>query len=191
MSDHPEASGPRVRPLADSPALLSLAAELIRIPQALLPLTPAEAALVEGHMGVLDFPAGATLLREGEESRSAHMLLVLEGQVNVDTRGGGRPDVVAVSVLGPGSIVGEMTLLDGAPRSASCTAVGPVCAATLSRKGLERLVEMQPGVACKLLVGLAQRMADRLRALGAQVQMYAQLAARHKAELDELRHRLR
>jgi CRP-like cAMP-binding protein len=186
MSAHPE-SRPPVRPLAENPVLLERAAELIRLPPTMMPLTPTEAMLVASQMAVVDFPAGATLLREGEASRAAYLLLVLDGQVQVDSQGGGRADAVALSVLGPGSIVGEMALLDGAPRSASCTALGPVRAAGLSRKGLERLIEAHPEVACRLLMGLAQRIADRLRGLGAQVQMYAQLTVEQQAEIERLR----
>jgi CRP-like cAMP-binding protein len=177
----------RVRPLADFPALSNSAAELIGTPQTLLPLNPWEAAAVVAQMGLLHFPAGALVLREGDDSRSEFLLLILEGEIQVDTAASGEPDVVAIAVLGPGSIIGEMALLDGAPRSATCTAVGQVRAVGLSRRGLELLIEQQPRVAAKLMMGLAQRMADRLRGLGQQVQMYAQIAARLQAELDRLR----
>jgi CRP-like cAMP-binding protein len=177
------------RPLVEMPALATLAAELLRTPHAMLQLAPDEAALVVAHMGLIDFPAGTTLFREGDDTRSSHMLLLLEGEVQVDTAASGEPDVVAISVLGPGNIIGEMSLLDGAPRSASCTAVTAVRAAGLGRRGLERLIEEQPKVAAKLMVGLAKRIADRLRALGHQVQMYAQLAGRLQAELEAERGR--
>jgi CRP-like cAMP-binding protein len=177
------------RPMVEMPAMATLAAELLRTPHAMLQLAPDEAALVVGQMGLIDFPAGTTLFREGDDTRSSHMLLLLEGEVQVDTAAAGEPDVVAISVLGPGNIIGEMSLLDGAPRSASCTAITAVRAAGLGRRGLERLIEEQPRVAAKLMVGLAKRIADRLRALGHQVQMYAQLAGRLQAELDAARSR--
>ncbi|MFO1288563.1 MAG: hypothetical protein U1F49_19835 [Rubrivivax sp.] len=45
-----------------------------------------------------------------------------------------------------------------------CTALSPVQAAGLSRRGLEDLMAEQPVVAAKLVVVLATRIADRLRA---------------------------
>jgi CRP/FNR family cyclic AMP-dependent transcriptional regulator len=168
----------RVRPLVEQPSLALRAVELLRTPQALLPLGPAEAGHVVAQMGLVHFAAGTTVLREGDGSRPDFMLLLLEGEVEVDTGASGLPDRVALAVLGPGSIIGEMSLLDGTPRSATCTAVGAVLAAGLSRQGLERLIDEQPRAAAKLMMGLAQRMADRLRGLGDQVQMYAQLADR-------------
>lgn len=159
----------RVRPLAESPLLAERAAELLVTPQTRLPLAAAEAAQVVAQMGVIHFPAGATLIREGDGLRTGHLLLLLEGEVQVQT------EQAPISVLGPGSIVGEMSLIDGAPRSAECTAIGPVLAAGLSRRGLEQLIDEHPRTAAKLLLGLAQRMADRLRALGQQMQMLARL----------------
>ena len=168
MSTPPDALS-RVRPLSELPALAQRAAELLVTPQTRLPLTPTEAAHVVAQMGVVQFPPGATLIREGDEQRTGHLLLLLEGEVQVDT------GEVPISVLGVGNIIGEMSLIDGAPRSAQCTALGPVLAAGLSRRGLEQLIEEQPRAAAKLVTGLAQRLADRLRALGQQVQMLRQI----------------
>jgi CRP-like cAMP-binding protein len=176
-----------VRPISEQPALAERACELLCTPHAMAQLTPVEATLVVAQMWLIPYPAGAVVFREGEQGRSAHLLLLLEGELGVDTGASGRPDVVAISVLGPGSIVGEMTLLDGAPRSATCTAHSPVLAAGLSRKGLERLIAEHPRVAAKLLVGLASRIAERLRALGEQIQFYAALAADQQREIDRLR----
>jgi CRP-like cAMP-binding protein len=80
-----------------------------------------------------------------------------------------------------------MSLLDGSPRSASCTAMSPVRAAGLSRRGLELLLEEQPRVAAKFIAGLSQRIAERLRGLSAQLQLYADLNAQLRTELDALK----
>ena len=175
----------RVRPLAEYPALAERAAVLLSEPKSMVQLTLAEARLVTARMGLVLFPPGSTLLREGAESVSGHMLLLLEGEVSVDSHG----DVgaVALSVISQGEIIGEMALLDGAPRSASCTAISAVQAAGLSRKGFEELMAEDPVVAAKLVVVLAARIADRLRAVSQQVHVYAQLAADRSEELNRLR----
>lgn len=195
MASTHDTPGAAPRPLTESPALAARAADLLRTPGAMLQLAPEEAAAVAARMALVHYAAGATLLREGDQN-AGHLLLLLEGSVEVDTAGASgalgasgpaRADAVAVSVLGPGSIVGEMALLDGAPRSASCTARTPVTAAALSRRALQQLLDEQPRLAAKLLIGLAKRTADRLRALGDQLQMYAQLSARQQQELERLR----
>jgi CRP-like cAMP-binding protein len=178
----------RVRPLAEQPALAEVAAGMLSRPKAMVQLTPQEARLIAAAMGLVTFPAGATLLREGAESASGHMLLILDGEVSVDSEAAGGPEApLALSVLGPGEIIGEMALLDGAPRAVSCTAVSAVLAAGLSRRGLEDLMAAHPVVAAKLVVVLATRIADRLRAVSQQVQVYAQLAAESHQELSRIR----
>ncbi len=103
----------RSRAFDESPALAEQAAELLRRPRAALPLTTAEARTVVACMRLASYPPGSVLFREGDATGAGHLLLLLEGQVSVDT------EQVPISVLGPGSIVGEMNFFDGAPRSAS------------------------------------------------------------------------
>lgn len=178
----------RVRPLIELPALAEVAASMLSRPKAVVQLNLDEARLIAAGMGLVTFPAGATLLREGAESASGHMLLILDGEVSVDSQSaGGGEAPLALSVLGQGEIIGEMALLDGAPRAVSCTAVSAVLAAGLSRKGLEDLMAAHPVVAAKLVVVLATRIADRLRAVSQQVQVYAQLAAESHEELNRMR----
>ena len=173
--------------MANFEALAMRAAELLRTPKALWNLSPADATCVIAYMRLVHFDKGMTLMREGDETQVDYLLLLLDGDVSIETVVDGAPDAVAIAVLGPGSVIGEMALLDGAPRSASCIALSPVQAAGLSRKGLEQLIELHPQVAAKLLVVLASRIADRLRALGEQLQMYAKLSADLQAEVVRLR----
>ncbi len=173
-------AAPRTRPLADFPALAQRAVDLLLIQRALVRLDEADARGIVQYLREVAYPPGATVLRAGEQAN--FMLLLLEGEVAVHPQGddaSGDP----VAVLGPGSVLGEMSLFDGSPRSATCIALSTVRAAGLARKGLERLVVEQPAVAARLMAGLAQQMAERLRAAGDQVMIYAQLN-------DELRERV-
>lgn len=182
-------AGRAARSLAETPALADLAAELLQTGGAMADLAAEDAACVVGYMGLVSFGANAVVFREGDASNTSYMLLVLSGEVSVETadpRGGGQ---VAISVLGPGNMIGEMGLLDGSPRSATCIASTPVQAGGLSRKALERLIEDHPRVGAKLMVGLSKRLADRLRALSDQLHIYAQLTGSLQQELDTLRAR--
>jgi CRP-like cAMP-binding protein len=80
-----------------------------------------------------------------------------------------------------------MALLDGAARSASCTAVTTVQAAGMSHAGLELMAREHPQVAFKMLVYVARNTIDRLRALSEQLQMYDQLNTSLRQEVDHLR----
>ena len=123
----------------------------------------------------------------GDQLHTAHLLLVLEGDVQVDIGGGA--DRAALAVVGPCQMLGEMALLDGGPRSASCTAASPVRAAALSRIGLQRLLDEQPTVAARLLAAIAQRVGERLRGLGDQLALYAQLVDEQRGTIEQMQRR--
>jgi CRP/FNR family transcriptional regulator, cyclic AMP receptor protein len=171
-----ESPASRTRGFEDSPALAQQAADLLRAPRTNFPLSTEDAVRVVNYMRLVNFPRGSVLFREGDDSRSNYMLLLLEGEVAVDTSHGNSADPsVPISVIGPGSVIGEMALIDGAPRSASCTAVSSVVAAGMSRQGLELLLNEHPAVAARLLIVLAQFTAERLRAMSDQLQLYAKI----------------
>ena len=166
---------PRTRAIAESPRLAARAAELLQGFRAFTRLDADDARTVVAYLREVSYSRGELLFRAGDSQASAHLLLLLEGEVAVDT-GTGLGDV-PIAVMGAGSVLGEMALLDGAPRSATCTAMSDVQAAGLARRGLERLIDEHPRVAAKLLVVLAQHMAERLRALDDQLRLYGQLHA--------------
>lgn len=177
------ALAPRTRPLEEVPALAARAAELLCLPSAVAPLALAEARQIVAYMRLVTLPTGAVVFHEGERAGNSYMLLLLEGQVTVDLGAVAASDSVTISAIGPGAIIGEMSMLDATPRSAQCTAMSPIVAAGLSRVGLERLIEEHPKVAAKLAISLAQRLAERVRALGQQLQIYAQLAGGHGQDM--------
>ncbi len=181
----------QVRRLLDAPALAARAVELLVSSDALFTLTADDARCIVGGMSVLSYAKGDTLLREGDDGASGveatEVLLVLEGQVAVDLGLATRPGGVAVASLGPGSFLGEVAALDGLPRSAQCTALSPVHAARLSRASLLDLLDSHPREASKLMATLARCIAERLRAMGQQLQAYDQLAVGLQAEVERLR----
>ncbi len=182
-------AAPRTPPLTERPELAARTVALLRTKSALFDLDDAEARCIVDYMRVVNLPRGATVFREGDAARTDHLLLILAGDVSVDMSDGERVDGLPVSVLGPGSVVGEMALLDGGPRSATCTAMNDVIAAGISRAGLQRLAREHPQVALRLMVAIAQRVGDLLRALGEQLRLYARLNAEQAARLAELERR--
>ncbi len=165
-----------LRRLQDQPGLVELAMQLLRTPNALVTMSDADVRCVANHMQLVTVAAGQVMIREGDSTNTGYLLLLLSGEARVESidasHGGSTMDI---SVVGPGNIIGEMGLLDGAPRSTTCTAVSDVQAAGLSRGALQLLIETHPQVGAHFMVALAKRMADRLRALGEQLGMYAQM----------------
>lgn len=177
----------RSRPLAEVPMLAAQTVEMLRSPHALFGLTADEARVVVGYMRVVTHAKGATLLREGDGRDASEMLLLLDGEVSVDAGTDSPSGSVAIASLGPGSVLGEVALLDGLPRSAQCTALSPVRAAGLTRASLQAMLDQHPRVAAKLMIALSQRITERLRGMGQQLQVYGQLTASLQAEVDRLR----
>jgi CRP/FNR family transcriptional regulator, cyclic AMP receptor protein len=70
---------------------------------------------------------------------------------------------VKISELKDGEFFGEMSLLDDYPRSAEATAVEKTEALGIFRPDLFDLIESNPKLGYKILLGLSKRLASRLR----------------------------
>jgi CRP-like cAMP-binding protein len=174
------------RPLDRFPDLAGSAAELLHSPPALLGLSAEEAKAVVAAMQLFDIPKGATLIEEQDKQDTGQMFLILSGEVSVEVDHLG-PAPVPISVLGAGSLIGEMALLDGQPRSTHCTALSEVQAAGLSRAGLDALIQSRPRVAARLLAEVGCIVSNRLRALSDQLRIYARLADSQQREIARLK----
>lgn len=160
------------------------AARLLIVPTALIQLSLEEARVVVSYMTPRFITAGTTFIREGDTGDGGYMVLVLEGEVVVEsiTVSGTAP--LTIKILGPGSLVGEVGLMDQEPRSASCTASTPLYCAILNRPALEKLLSENPKVAAKLLMSISTLLAQRLRDNARKLRLYANLATVMQKEID-------
>ena len=163
-----------------------LAAKLLIAPTALMQLTLDEAFTVVSYMTPRKIAEGMTFIKEGDDSDTGFMLLLLEGEVIVENIVVSRHTPVTVTVLGPGSLIGEMGLVDGQARLASCTASTAARCAVLSRTALEKLGKDDPQTASKLMSAVALRIAERLRDTSEKLKMYTQLVQAMQQEIDHL-----
>ena len=78
----------------------------------------------------------------------------------VITSGGARVirDGQKIADLGPGDFFGELSVLDGQPRTAQVVATGPTTCLALSTWDFEAVVREEPSVALAILRGLAGRL---------------------------------
>src|SRR4051795_4376133 len=104
------------------------------------------------HAEIVDFRAGDVLMTEGEAGHEFYA--IIDGEVGV-TSGG-----ETLAKLGPGTYVGEQALLDPGPRTATVTALGDTQAVLLSSREFYAAVEDVPGLARKLLTGMARRLRE-------------------------------
>lgn len=173
-------------PELHDPETTKLAIALLRAPSALMQLTQEEAATVVAYMRQVDFVEGDVFMREGDTSSADFVLLVLDGDVTVESIVVSRTTPTTLNVLGPGSLIGELGLIDGGARSATCTAVSDLRCVLLTRAGLTRLIDDQPRTGAKLLLAVSLYMAKRLRDGAHKLKLYARLAQVMQEEINKL-----
>jgi CRP/FNR family transcriptional regulator, cyclic AMP receptor protein len=93
---------------------------------------------------------GHVLAREGEQG--SELLIVVDGKVRLERSG--RP----MATLGPGDIFGEMSLIDGEPRSATAVAESPLILLVVHRREFWHLLEQVPTMQERVLKTLSQRL---------------------------------
>ncbi|HID56824.1 TPA: cyclic nucleotide-binding domain-containing protein [Candidatus Poribacteria bacterium] len=105
---------------------------------------------------VLEYSPGYVLIEQGDPGDALY--LVIEGSVSI------LRDGMEITRRGPGECVGEMALIDNAPRSASVVAAEHVRAIRITRDNFWRMIERYPSVARHLLRLLTSRIRqDTLR----------------------------
>ena len=88
------------------------------------------------------------------------MFVVLNGRGKVTRRGRKVGEVL------PGDFFGELSALDGGPRSATVSAETPMRVLRLFRHTLQELLRDEPGLILKLLDGIVRRMREVDRQIG-------------------------
>lgn len=147
---------------------LSQRPELLQQSPLLQDFSPTEADILGERMLHVRAQPGQLLIAEG--ATSDWLMLLLRGTVDVGKRradaeaGSDQPeDTTRLAVVREGAVLGEMSMIDGEPRYASCSALSEVEAAVLSRAAVGELIAAHPAIGAKLLVKLTQLLAQRLR----------------------------
>ncbi|MAS34527.1 MAG: cyclic nucleotide-binding protein [Anaerolineaceae bacterium] len=104
----------------------------------------------------LAFPANSVVFRQGEPGET--MYAVQSGQIQIEHDG------KTIALLGPGSIFGEMALIDGSPRSATAIAVTNSELVQVDKYHFQFLVHEAPTFATRVMQTLSERLrsADEL-----------------------------
>lgn len=105
-------------------------------------------------------PRDYNLLTEGESGD--FLMLVLTGQVKV-LKQSLAGDIVVIAEIGVGGTLGEMSMIDGHPRLATCTTTMPTDLAVLTRAAFNDVLLQSPRLGNKLLITLLQTTTGRLR----------------------------
>ncbi len=116
---------------------------------------------VAHYLTLAGFDAGAVVFKEGDEGFGA--LLISGGIASVMLHQLDRQRPIRLVTFSPGTVFGEMALLDGEPRSATVIADTALECQVLSTEHFQRLKSEHPDIAIQLLSNLASMSSLRLR----------------------------
>ena len=129
-------------------------------------LTPAEFAAAAGYFSISSIEKGDAIFNEGDAG--TFMCIIHSGTVSVQKlNSDGQP--VETAVLRSGRAFGEMAVLDGERRSATCVAASSCDLLNLGKDSLDKMLNEAPKVAAKIIRAIAVAMSKRLRMMDGQV----------------------
>ena len=132
------------------------------------------------------------LFEQGDQSDA--LFIVGHGELEVVGRSE-MGEKVVLAILGQGTVVGEMSLIEGGPRSATVRSVSECDIFRLEREAFDKLRAQRRPVAYKVILGLAATVGERRRQTDARIQEVFNDPASHidafESQLHEMVGRLR
>jgi len=142
----------QVDALDDSAARVAL----LRAVELFAPLDDAARERLAQRMRLLEFTAGEPIVHQGASGDSLYV--VRHGDVAVRVHVDG--STADVATLGPGDIFGEMSVLTGEARAATCTARAETVCYVIDRPAFEEMLAAQPAIAEHFCATLARRQTE-------------------------------
>ena len=124
----------------------------------------ASLAMCAGALRTRRFRRGETIFHAGDPGDALFIIAAGSVKITIPPDDGSEPAIL--TTIGPGGFFAELSLLDGAARSATAVALDAVEAHVLRREVFDQLIDAQPGVRTALLSALA----GEIRRLTAQVE---------------------
>jgi|SRR5579859_1737735 len=123
-------------------------------------LTSAELANLLPLVFEKTYPKSSTLFVEGMTGEVLY--LVHKGKVEITHRGDNNQEKV-LAVIQEGEFVGEMSLIDNRPRTATARVAEEASLLVMTKKAFNTLMEKYPTAALKVVVGILKTANERLR----------------------------
>ena len=102
------------------------------------------------------YSAGSVLTSQGDTG--VGLYIIISGAVRITQANNPDRAVIELARIGSGEVLGEMSLLDDLPRSATMTAINDVTALLLPIWEFRAALQSHPGIAIKLLGVLSRRL---------------------------------
>lgn len=106
-------------------------------------------------------PTGTQILKEGDDE--ACLCIIVEGKVNIFKQSTPNDDHVKIAEIDAGSSIGEMSVVDGKPLSASAVALEDSVILIMTREDFENLLVKNSNLGIKIVCKIAKLISERLR----------------------------
>jgi CRP-like cAMP-binding protein len=126
--------------------------------------------LLADYMRVYRAQPGKTIIREGDVGD--YMLLIIGGEVDIYKKNQGTQEQQHMTSVTPGMTLGEMSMIDGEPRFASCVALRETVFTVLTRDNMVKIILENPSLGAKILIKLVSMLALRLRQTSTKLLQY-------------------
>lgn len=107
-------------------------------------------------------PAGSLILKEGAEG-SACLCIITEGKVTIFKQSSPNDDHVKIAEIEAGASIGEMSVVDGKPLSASAISLSDATILLMTRENFEHLMKKNSNLGVKVLYRVSRIISERLR----------------------------
>jgi CRP/FNR family cyclic AMP-dependent transcriptional regulator len=111
--------------------------------------------LLVSQSRAVNFKKSAIIITEGETGESLYIIEHGSVRIYVSDEKGGE---MTIFVQGPGSYIGEISLLDGAPRTASAIALEDTRVLMISKSTFARCISQNPQIAFHIIQSVTQRL---------------------------------
>ena len=125
--------------------------------------------LLAAYMRVYHAQPEQTIIREGD--LGDYMLLVIRGEVDIYKQNLMGEKQLMTSVTS-GMTLGEMSMIDGEPRFATCVALKETTFGVLTREDMVKIILEKPSLGAKILIKLVTMLSQRLRHTSATLLQY-------------------
>jgi sulfate permease, SulP family len=128
---------------------------------ALSQLEPGDLEWLKSSLVRREFAADELIFSQG--APGDRVLFITAGRVRITADLTGERHDTNLATLCPGTLLGELAVVDGRPRSATAAADGQVVCFELEEQRLQELIQERPLVGSKIMAGICREIATRLR----------------------------
>ena len=124
-----------------------------------------ELSIIAQYINILEIEPGQVLFKEGEQGDCVYFIVDGELDVIKESVSGSRVgiDMVVISKLSRGRSIGEMSIIDNIPRSATVKARTEAALVTLTSSGFDSICKDYPNIGIRILKGISRILSMNLR----------------------------